>query len=132
MGEIETTRGRGFNRAVAVHEASREAGKLGRLIKSVLGTQTKRFVMTYIKSADGIIVSDEVLIHDMVTKHSNEWFAVPEYSKTSPLHISPTWRPAVDSVDAFLEATETSCQRSYTGSYTHPCVLMRTHKRTRK
>ena len=35
-----------INRWVAIPEASREAGKLGRVIKSVLGTQTERFLMT--------------------------------------------------------------------------------------
>ena len=81
---------KGFSRAVAVREASREAGKLGRVIKSVLGTQTEMFLMTYIKTADGIIVSVEVLIHDMVKKHFNEWFAIPDYAKTSAFHMSPT------------------------------------------
>ena len=99
---------KGFNRAVAVREASRESNKLGRVIKSVLGTQTERFLMAYIKSQDGIIVTHEVLIHDMVTNHFNEWFAIPEYAKTSTLHMSPTWHTAVDSVEAFLKATETS------------------------
>ena len=43
-----------INRAVAVCEASREAGKLGRVIKSVLGTQTERFLTTYICTLRGI------------------------------------------------------------------------------
>ena len=51
-------------RAVAVREASRESGKLGRVIKSVLDTQTERFLMTYIRTPEGIILSDEALIHD--------------------------------------------------------------------
>ena len=69
---------------------------------------TERFLMTYIKTSAGTILTDEALIHEMVTKHSNDWFAIPDYAKTSSLHISPTWYTAVDSVDAFLEATETS------------------------
>ena len=44
----------------------------------------------------------------MVTNHFNEWFAIPDYAKTCSLHMSPTWHSAVDSVEAFLEETETS------------------------
>ena len=93
---------------MAVREASRELGKLGRVIMSVLGTQTESFLMTYIKTPDGIVLADEALIHEMVTKHFNDWFAIPDYAKTSSLHLSPSGHTVVDSVDAFLEATETS------------------------
>ena len=55
--------------AVAVREASRESGKLGRVIKSVLGTQTERVLMTYIKTPDGIILSDEALINGRKALH---------------------------------------------------------------
>ena len=44
---------------MAVREASREAGKLGRVIKSVLDTQTERFLMTYIRTPEGNILYDE-------------------------------------------------------------------------
>ena len=93
---------------MAVREASRESGKLGRVIKSVLGTQTERFLMTFIKSPHGSVLADELLIHDMVTNHFNDWFVIPEYAKTSFLHMSSTWHTAVVSVETFLEATESS------------------------
>ena len=61
-----------INRAVAVREASREAGKIGRVIKSVLGNQTPPYSMTYIRAPDGRVLSDEEEIHNMVTAHFNE------------------------------------------------------------
>ena len=97
-----------INRAVAIREASREAGKLGRVIKSVLGTQTERFIMTYIRTPEGDILTDELEIHELVTQHFNEWFAIPEFAQNSLLHMSPTWHTSVDSEEAFLEATSTS------------------------
>ena len=98
-----------IKRAVAVREASREAGKLGRIIKSVLGTQTERFLMTYIRTPEGNTLSDEAEIHDMVTSHFTDWFVIPEFAKkTSVLHMSPTLNTAVDSEEAFLKATASS------------------------
>ena len=99
---------KGITRAVTVREASMEAGKLGRVIKSVLGTQTERFLMTYIRTPEGDILTDEHEIHEMVTQHFNEWFAMPEFAQESMLHMSPTWHVSVDTKEAFLEATSTS------------------------
>ena len=64
--------------------------------------------MTYIRTPEGNILSDEALIHDMITNHFNDWFAIPDYAKSSSLHMSPTWHIAADSVDIFLEAMATS------------------------
>ena len=61
-----------INRAVAVCEASREADKLGRVINSVLGTQTERYLMTYIRTPERDILTDETEIQDMVIKYFNE------------------------------------------------------------
>ena len=69
-----------INRAEAVREASREAGKLGRVVRSVLGTQIERFQMTYIRTPEMNILADETKIYDMVTKHFNEWFAIPKFA----------------------------------------------------
>ena len=46
--------------------------------------------MTYIKTPEGRVVADEIEIHNMVTEHFNEWFAMPEDAKTSSLHVSLT------------------------------------------
>ena len=54
---------------VAVREASREMGKSRRVIKSALGTQTERYTMAYIKTAEGRVVADEKEIHNMVTAY---------------------------------------------------------------
>ena len=53
-----------------------------------MGTQKDRYTMAYIKAADGRVIADEVEIHNMVTSHFNEWFAMPEYAKESSLHLS--------------------------------------------
>ena len=71
---------------------------------SVLGSQTERYTMTYIKTPLGGVVSDEEEIRNMLTANFNQWFAMPEYAKTSSLHVS--WHQAVDSVEAFVAATE--------------------------
>ena len=59
-------------RAVAAREVNREAGKLGRVIRSVLSTQTERFLMAYKGMPEGVILSDETVIYDMIIKHFNE------------------------------------------------------------
>ena len=87
-GRKRTEERKQVNKAVAVREASREIGKVGRVIKSVLGTQTARYNMTYTKTSEGRAMPDEEKIHNMVTAHFKEWFAMPEYAKTSSLHVS--------------------------------------------
>ena len=47
-----------------------------------------------------------VRIHNMVTTHFNEWFAMPEYAKASSLHVPESWHEAVGSEEAFVAATE--------------------------
>ena len=101
-----------INKAIAVREASREAsremGKVRRVIKSVLGTQTERYTITYIKPPEGRVVSDEEEIHNMPIVHFNERFAMPDYAMTSSLHVSESWHETVDSEEAFVAATETT------------------------
>ena len=58
--------------------------------------------MTYVKTVEGRVVSGEKEIHNMVTAHFNEWFAMPKYAKASSLHISESWHDAVGSVEAFV------------------------------
>ena len=53
--------------------------------------------MTYIKTPEGWVVSDEEEIDNMVTTHFNEWFTKPKYAKKSNLYVSESWHEAVDS-----------------------------------
>ena len=61
-----------INRAVVFREASREVVKLGFVIKSVLGTQTKRFLITYMRTPEENMLPDQTEMHDMVTNHFDE------------------------------------------------------------
>ena len=92
-----------MKKSVQLREASREMGKVGRVIKSVLGTQSERYTMTFIKTPEGRVVTDEEEIHNMVTAHFNEWFAMPD--NASSLHVSESWHEAVDTEEAFVAAT---------------------------
>ena len=73
-------------KAVQLREASRELGKVGRVINSILGNQSKKCTMQYIKTQEGRVVTDEEEIHNMVTAHFNEWFAMP--ANAAGLHVS--------------------------------------------
>ena len=54
--------------------------------------------------AEGNILTDEREIHDIVTKYFNKWFAIPEFSQTSMLHMSQTWNTLVETEESFLDA----------------------------
>ena len=89
-----------INKAVAIREASRVSRDSRLFYQSVLGTPTERYTMTYFKTPDGRVVSDE--------KDINKQFAMPEYAKASSLHVSEPWHEAVESEEAFLVATASS------------------------
>ena len=73
-------------------------GKAGRVIKSVQGIQTERFNMTYIRATEDRVVVDDEEVHNMVTAHFNEMYAMPEDAKTPngvPEHLRREIYPAL-------------------------------------
>ena len=86
--------------------------------------------MTYIKTPEGRVVSDEEEMHNMVTAHFNEWFAMPEYIKTSSLHVSESWHEAVDSEEAFVAATESTGAPEHLRREIYPALGLHTYRQT--
>ena len=51
------------------------------------------------------MVSDDEKIHSMVTAQG---LVIPDYAKTSSLHVSESWHEAVDSAEAFVAASKST------------------------
>ena len=126
-GRRRTEEKKQMSKAVQVREASRELGKVARVIKSFLGTQSERYTMTYIQTSKGRVVTGEEKIHNMVRAYFNKWFAMPDETKTSSLHVSESWHKAVDSEEAFVEATEASGVPEHLWREIYPALRAQTY-----
>jgi len=76
QGRLRAMYRRQISTAVANREEMREAGKTGRVIKSVLGPFGKtreRFLLERLDCGEGL-TSDSATIHTKVTEHFRKWF----------------------------------------------------------
>jgi len=72
-----------ISEAVANRERAREAGRTGKVLRSVLGhhgKQRDRYLLEQIRSDEGVL-ADAKTIHDITTEHFRRWFAVPSWSE---------------------------------------------------
>ena len=72
-----------INAAVASRERARERNKLKQCHDSLLNIEQSRYEMDNLrtKEEDGItaIITDKKRIHNMITAHFKDWFAIPEH-----------------------------------------------------
>ena len=87
--------------ATALRERLLQEGKLGRVIKSVLGTETNKFNYDSLHTRDGI-VTDPVEIHNEVAGHFQQWFSGDEPS--TGIHAPENdWRTILTDKDSFFK-----------------------------
>jgi hypothetical protein len=63
--------------AVATRERHLQEGRLGKVIKSILGTEQNRFEYAALHTKDGIL-TEPTEIHNKVAEHFQEWFSSPK------------------------------------------------------
>jgi len=93
-------------------EHQREIGKTGKVIKAVLGVHAGRRHSDRVTPDSLTLPSQEVLgdpqqIHDAMTDHARQHFAVPPECNT-PFHLAKDWEPFVRDIDLFLESFKDS------------------------
>lgn len=75
-----------INAAVASRERARERNKLKQCHDSLLNIEQSRYEMDNLrtKEEDGItaIITDKKRIHNMITAHFKDWFAIPNMLKS--------------------------------------------------
>ena len=88
--------------AVATRERHLQEGRLGKVIKSILGTEQNRFEYAALHTKDGIL-TEPTEIHNKVAEHFQEWFSSP--IEAHPGIHSPTtdWRSIFSDKDRFFE-----------------------------
>ena len=88
--------------SVAARERLLQEGKLGKVIKSIMGTEKERFDYGVLSTADGII-TDPTQIHNKVASHFQDWFAGPA-SDHGGIHAATTdWKTVFSDREAFFE-----------------------------
>jgi RNA polymerase nonessential primary-like sigma factor len=85
--------------AVANRERLYQEGKLGRVIKSVLGTESNRFDYDSLQTPEGII-TEPTAVHNKVASHFQDWFEGPPEFKTG-IHATSDWQDIFTDEDAF-------------------------------
>ena len=87
--------------ATALRERLLQEGKLGRVIKSVLGTETNKFNYDSLHTREGI-VTDPVEIHNEVAGHFQQWFSGDE--PLTGIHAPENdWRTILTDKDSFFK-----------------------------
>ena len=88
--------------AVATRERHLQEGRLGKVIKSILGTEQHRFEYAALHTKDGIL-TEPTEIHNKVAEHFQEWFSSP-VDAPNGIHSSTTeWRSIFSDKDRFFE-----------------------------
>ena len=88
--------------SVAARERLLQEGKLGKVIKSIMGTERGRFDYGVLSTADGII-TDPTQIHNKVASHFQDWFAGPA-SDHGGIHAATTdWKTVFSDREAVFE-----------------------------
>ena len=76
--------------ASADREKAVAAGKVGRALKSILGTQQAQYDLNTLRLANGEMVTDPLIIHDTQVQHWKEWFGDTE-ANTFFDHFTIDW-----------------------------------------
>jgi hypothetical protein len=85
--------------AVANRERLYQEGKLGRVIKSVLGTESNRFDYDSLQTPEGII-TEPTAVHNKVASHFQDWFEGPTEFNTG-IHANSNWQEIFTDEEAF-------------------------------
>ena len=75
-----------MSKMVNYREDMRVAGKVGYVIKSVLGTSRTPCNLQEIRTDDGEIIGDAEEIHRRITAFFKLWFSMPVECEENPLH----------------------------------------------
>ena len=93
---------RSINKRVNHREDLREAGKIGKVIKSVLGTQREFFGMDSVRDLRGNLVTDAVDIFNTFGEFWEEWYAAQDTYNGKFLHAErQPWLHLRDSKEEF-------------------------------
>ena len=85
-GRHRTTIRRQMGRLVQYREDMRVCGRIGYVIKSIMGTFKEVFDLQVIRNEKGEILTDGVEIHKAVTEFFKSWFAMPEEYRGRGIH----------------------------------------------
>ena len=90
--------------AVALRERHLQEGRLGKVIKSVLGTEQSRFEYAALHTNNSIL-TDPIEIHNKVAEHFQEWFSSPKDVQSGIHSNTEDWRTIFsDKVKFFAHA----------------------------
>ena len=85
-GRHRTTIRRQMGRLVQYREDMRVCGRIGYVIKSIMGTFKEVFDLSVIRNEKGDILTDGAEIHKAVTEFFKSWFAMPEEYRGRGIH----------------------------------------------